>query len=40
MATIRPFSPEQERALINLHQRYDARIDAERELIALPYDLR
>jgi hypothetical protein len=40
MATIRPFSPEQERALINLRQRYDAWIDAERELFALPYDLR
>jgi len=40
MATIKPFSPEQERALINLRQRYDAWIDAERELTALPYDLR
>lgn len=40
MTTIKPFSPEQERALINLRQRYDAWIDAERELIALPYDLR
>lgn len=40
MATVSPFSPEQERALINLRQRYDAWIDAERELYALPYDLR
>lgn len=40
MAIIRPFSPEQERALINLRQRYDAWIDAERDLFALPYDLR
>lgn len=40
MAIIRPFSPEQERALINLRQRYDVWIDAERELIDLPYDLR
>jgi hypothetical protein len=40
MAIIRPFSPEQERALINMHQRYDAWIDAERDLLALPYDLR
>lgn len=40
MTAIRPFSPEQERALINLRQRYDAWIDAERELLALPYDLR
>lgn len=40
MPVIQPFSPEQERALINLRQRYDAWIAAERELAALPYDLR
>lgn len=40
MAVIEPFSSEQERALINMRQRYDAWIDAERELYALPYDLR
>jgi hypothetical protein len=40
MATIKPFTPEQERALINLRQRYDAWIGAERDLAALPYDLR
>lgn len=37
---IQPFSPEQERALINMRQRYDAWIDGERELFGLPYDLR
>lgn len=40
MAVIQPFSPEQERALINMRQRYDAWIEAERELAAIPYDLR
>lgn len=40
MTVIQPFSPEQERALINLRQRYYAWMDAERELRALPYDLR
>ena len=40
MAVIQPFSPEQERALINMRQRYDAWIEAERELAAMPYDLR
>ena len=40
MTVIRPFSPEQERALINMRQRYEAWIDAERALFALPYDLR
>lgn len=40
MSAIQPFSPEQERALINLRQRYDAWMDAERCLAALPYDLR
>src|SRR5690606_41487649 len=36
----RPFSPEQERALINLRHRYEGWIEAERELASLPYDLR
>ena len=40
MAVIQPFSAEQERALINMRQRYDAWIDAERELAAMPYDLK
>lgn len=40
MAVIQPFSAEQERALINMRQRYDAWIEAERELYSLPYDLR
>ncbi|MXO67155.1 GSU2403 family nucleotidyltransferase fold protein [Altericroceibacterium endophyticum] len=40
MSVIQPFSAEQERALINLRQRYEAWIDAERELFRLPYDLR
>lgn len=40
MSVIRPFSPEQERALINLRHRYEGWIEAERELASLPYDLR
>lgn len=40
MPVIEPFSAEQERALINLRQRYGAWIAAERDLLALPYDLR
>lgn len=40
MAVIQSFSAEQERALINMRQRYDAWIEAERELYAMPYDLR
>ena len=40
MAVIQPFSAEKERALINMRQRYDAWIEAERELLAMPYDLR
>ncbi len=40
MPAIRPFSDEQARALINMRQRYDAWIDGERALAALPYDLR
>ena len=40
MAVIQPFSAEQERALINMRQRYDVWIEAERELFAMPYDLK
>jgi len=40
MNWIRPFSIEQARALINLRQRYEVWIEAERTLDALPYDLR
>lgn len=40
MAVIQPFSAEQERALINMRQRYGAWIEAERELYTMPYDLR
>lgn len=40
MPTIRPFSDEQNRALVNLRQRYEVWIEAERELAALAYDLR
>ena len=40
MSIIQPFSPEQERALINLRQRYEVWISAERDIAALPYDLR
>jgi len=38
--SIVPFTDEQARTLINLRQRYEVWIDAERELAALPYDLR
>lgn len=40
MAAVRPFSDEQLRTLVNLRQRYEAWIDAERALFRLPYDLR
>lgn len=40
VAVILPFSAEQERALINMRQRYHAWIEAEREIYAMPYDLR
>jgi hypothetical protein len=40
MAVIRPFTDEQARALVNLAQRYEVWIDAERALDAIPYDLR
>jgi hypothetical protein len=35
-----PFSDEQARALVNLEQRYQVWMEAERTLAALPYDLR
>ncbi|TCM15406.1 hypothetical protein EDF56_11086 [Novosphingobium sp. PhB165] len=40
MARVRPFSDEQSRLLVNLRQRYETWIEAERDLAALPYDLR
>lgn len=40
MPIVRPFSDEQSRLLVNLRQRYEVWRDAERELAALPYDLR
>jgi len=40
MAVIQPFTAEQARALVNLRQRYEVWIAAERVLAALPYDLR
>jgi hypothetical protein len=36
---VRPFSDEQLRTLINLRSRYEALIDAERELAGLPYNM-
>lgn len=40
MPRVRPFSDEQSRLLVNLRQRYETWVDAERDLAALPYDLR
>lgn len=40
MDAVRTFSDEQARTLINLAMRYQAWIEAERALFALPYDLR
>ncbi len=40
MNPLRPFSDEQLRTLINLRQRYEVWIEAERKLFAMPYDLR
>jgi len=40
MAQIAPFNEEQNRALVNLDQRYQVWIEAERTLAGLPYDLR
>lgn len=37
---IRPFTDEQARTLVNLEQRYQVWIEADRALAALPYDLR
>jgi hypothetical protein len=36
----RPFSDEQTRTLVNLHQQYEGWIEAEQALAELPYDLR
>lgn len=35
-----PFTDEQARTVVNLNQRYEVWMDAERRLVALPYDLR
>lgn len=40
MAMLQPFTDEQTRTLVNLRQRYEVWRDAERDLRALPYDLR
>jgi len=40
MPGTRPFTDEQARALVNLHQRYEVWMEAERVLAGLPYDLR
>lgn len=40
MSSLHPFTDEQVRALVNLRQRYEVWRDAERDLRALPYDLR
>ena len=40
MPAVRPFSDEQARLLVNLAMRYETWRDAERELAAMPYDLR
>jgi hypothetical protein len=37
--TIRPFSDEQARILINLHQQYEVWMEAEQALAAMPYNL-
>jgi len=39
-SAIAPFSDEQARTLVNLRQRYEVWMDAERSLVALPYDLK
>ena len=40
MAATKPFSDEQLRTLINLRQRYEVWIEADRALFKMPYDLR
>ncbi len=40
MAGVEPFSDEQARNLVNLRQRYEVWIEADRTIEALPYDLR
>ncbi|MCP3732193.1 nucleotidyltransferase domain-containing protein [Sphingomonas sp. MG17] len=39
-SVVKPFSEEQARALVNLRQRYEVWMEAERTLAGLPYDLR
>lgn len=40
MSSVQPFSDEQLRTTLNLRQRYEVWIEAERVLASLPYDLR
>jgi hypothetical protein len=40
MYRVKPFSDEQSRLLVNLRQPYETWVSAERDLAALPYDLR
>ncbi|MCA8890444.1 MAG: hypothetical protein KDA56_01125 [Hyphomonas sp.] len=40
MTAVKPFTDEQLRTLINLRQRYEVWMDAERALARMPYDLR
>lgn len=40
MPAIRPFTAEQARLLVNLRQRYEAWMEADRARAAMPYDLR
>lgn len=40
LAAVKPFTDEQLRTLINLRQRYEVWMDAERALARMPYDLR
>lgn len=40
MSAIQPFTDEQARALVNMRQRYEVWVEAERALFAMPYDLR
>ena len=40
MSSVKAFSDEQLRTLINLRQRYEVWMDAERSLASMPYDLR
>jgi hypothetical protein len=38
--SLRPFSEEQNRVIINLHQQYEVWMQAEKDLIKLPYGMR